>query len=270
MARIRFHKGHGTKNDFILVSGPEGLNPLDADIIRAMTHRRAGIGADGLIRAVRAGTVEGWDGDPNLWFMDYYNADGSTAEMCGNGLRVFARFLLQQQLIDSLEFDVATRDGVKHVDVHNHTVSVGIGPARVHDDRVTVRVGDRDWEATPVSVGNPHAVAFVGEEELEALELHRQPTWEPAERFPDGVNLEFVVVTAPDELSMRVHERGVGETQSCGTGVVATAAAYRALHPGDGPVAVRVPGGDLRVDFDDDGATLSGPAEIIGDGQFWY
>ncbi len=270
MGRTRFHKGHGTRNDFILVSDPEGLKPLTPEFVRRIADRRGGIGADGVIRAVRSGAVGDWDGDPNIWFMDYHNADGSVAEMCGNGLRVFARYLLQQQLVDTLEFDVATRAGVKHVEAHNHTISAQIGRAIVADDSVRVDAGGRAWDATPVDVGNPHAVAFVAPEELPALDLHHAPAWEPVERFPEGVNLEFAVVEGPDRLAMRVYERGVGETQSCGTGVVAVAAAYRAQHPGEGPVAVQVPGGDLRVDFRPEGAVLTGPAEIVGDGQFWY
>lgn len=270
MSRIGFHKGHGTLNDFILVSDPEGLTPLEPELVRQLADRRGGFGADGVIRAVRAGVMDEWDGDPGLWFMDYHNADGSVAEMCGNGLRVFARYLMQQQLVDVPSFDVVTRDGPKHVDVLPHGIAATIGRARVADDRVTVLVGERRWEAVPVDVGNPHAVAFVEADELEALDLGRQPRWEPESRFPDGVNLEFAVVTAPDRLSMRVHERGVGETQSCGTGVVAVAAAHRAQRPGDDPVEVRVPGGVLRVDFDDDGAVLTGPAVIVGEGQFWY
>lgn len=271
MDRIGFHKGHGTHNDFILLSDPEGLRPLTPEFVQAVADRRSGFGADGVIRAVRAGASgEELDGDGSLWFMDYYNADGSIAEMCGNGLRVFARFLMQEQLIDTDEFDVVTRAGIKHVVAGARDVATTIGPAEVASDRAWVSVGEHGYEAVPVDVGNPHAVSFVTPADLESLDLHDMPTWEPADRFPDGVNLEFVAVKSADELTMRVYERGVGETMSCGTGVVAAAAAHRSLHPGEEAVTVHVPGGTLHVEFGDDGATLTGPAVIVGDGHFWF
>lgn len=269
MHRLRFHKGHGTMNDFILFTDSEGFKIMDPDFIKLMADRRAGIGADGVIRAVRAGVIEEWDGDPDLWFMDYYNADGSTAEMCGNGLRVFAMYLWTQQLTHNLEFDVATRAGLRHVALDYNRVTVGLGKVTVANDTVRVTSGEHTWEATPVDVGNPHAVSFVSEDELAALRLDHAPTWDPAERFPNGVNMEFVAVQDATQLSMRVHERGSGETMSCGTGVVASAAAHRARTGVEGPIQVRVPGGDLVVRFDGEEATLTGPAVIVGDGTFW-
>ncbi len=118
-------------------------------------------------------------------------------------------------------------------------------------------------------MGNPHAVAFVDDDVLDDLPLYTAPTWGPASAFPDGVNVEFVHVDGPGRLDMRVFERGVGETRSCGTGVVASAAAYRAASGHDGTVRVHVPGGDLEVTFDGDEATLTGPAVIIGRGELW-
>ncbi len=265
---ITFHKGHGTRNDFVIIEDPEGMRELTPDVVRALADRRSGIGGDGVIRVVRGGAFDQWHGDPELWFMDYWNADGSVAEMCGNGLRVFVRYLLQQQLVDQLEFDVATRAGVKHVRADAHAVSVWLGPATVADDVVRVRSGALEVEARPVNVGNPHAVAFVDAAQLRELDLGVAPTWEPAERFPEDVNVEFVVVEGPGELRLRVHERGVGETESCGTGVVAAAAAYRRASGFEGPVRVEVPGGSLGVDFTDAGAVLTGPAVIVAHGHF--
>lgn len=268
MERTRFVKGHGTLNDFILIGDPDGFVQLTPEFVRWVTDRRAGVGADGLIRAVRAGAIAEWDGDPDLWFMDYHNADGSVAEMCGNGLRVFAAYLLHEQLVDSPSFDVATRAGVRHVDVHARGIRIGLGRAFVDSESVTVRLGERTWPGVPVDVGNPHAVVFLSAEELAGLDLHEAPTCEPAERFPNGVNVEFVVVGDTNELTMRVHERGVGETMSCGTGVVAAAAAYRALHAADGEaVQVHVPGGDLEVEFQESGVSLNGPAVLVSEGQ---
>lgn len=265
---IHFRKGHGTRNDFILLKDPGGMREMTPELVQQLADRRGGIGADGVIRAVRSGLVEGWDGDPDLWFMDYWNADGTVAEMCGNGLRVFAEFLRSEQMVSLGEFDVGTRAGTKHVRFVPGGVAVGVGKANVADDSVRVAVDGASFDAVPVDVGNPHAVAFIGDADLTSLDLHQPPVWDPVERFPHGVNLEFAQVEAADELSMRVYERGVGETQSCGTGVVATAAAYRARYGGHGPVHVNVPGGRLLVEFTDDDSVLTGPAVIVASGDF--
>lgn len=270
MRRFNVVKGHATMNDFVLIDDPHGLHQLTPEVVAAICHRRRGLGADGLIRVVRAGGVKDWRGEPGLWFMDYFNADGSVAEMCGNGLRVFARHLVNEQLVDSVDFDVATRAGTKHVRVGGGgLIATQLGKADVVTDGVRVSANIGEFDATAVYVGNPHAVSFVDDGQLAQLELASQPTWSPASRFPEGVNLEFVEVRAPGRLTMRVHERGVGETMSCGTGVVAAAAAYRRRSGYDGPVEVRVPGGDLTVEFDGDDATLTGPAVVIGRGEIW-
>ncbi len=270
MRRYSFHKGHGTENDFIILDDSYGLHDMQPELIAHLCDRRAGVGADGVLRVIRAGQIGFWDGDPQLWFMDYYNADGSIAEMCGNGLRVFARHLINEQLVTSGSFDVATRAGVKHVEIgHQGLISVGVGRVTLLDKPVQVTADGRTWNARKVSVGNPHAVAFVDDGVLDDLPLHEAPAWEPASAFPDGVNVEFVHVDGPGRLGMRVYERGVGETRSCGTGVVASAAAYRAASGHEGPVQVHVPGGDLEVTFDGDEATLTGPAVIIGRGELW-
>lgn len=270
MRRFSFHKGHGTRNDFIILDDSYGMHEMHPDFIQMVCDRHSGIGADGVIRVVRASSIRGWEGDSSLWFMDYYNADGSIAEMCGNGLRVFARHLINEQLVDNGEFDVATRAGLRRVEVARHgLIRTTMGDATVSDEDVTVRLGGREWPATKVDVGNPHAVVVLQDEDLDSLNLYDAPTWEPVSAFPEGVNVEFVRVDEPGKLSMRVFERGVGETQSCGTGVVATAAAYRRRAQHDGSVDVTVPGGDLTVDFDGDAARLTGPAVIIGRGEFW-
>ncbi len=265
---IHFRKGHGTYNDFVLLKDPGGMREMTPELVRALADRRGGIGGDGVIRGVRAGLVDGWDGDPDLWFMDYWNADGTVAEMCGNGLRVFAEFLRSEQMVNEREFDVATRAGVKHVQFVPGGVAVHVGRAVVGDDTARVTVGGVNFDATPVNVGNPHAVAFIRDEDLASLELHQPPVVEPVSLFPDGVNVEFVRVDGPGELVMRVHERGVGETKSCGTGVVAAAGAYRSRFGVDGPVRVTVPGGQLLVEFNADEAVLTGPAVMVASGDF--
>jgi diaminopimelate epimerase len=223
------------------------------------------------LRAVLAKHITDWDGDPNLWFMDYRNADGSVAEMCGNGIRVFVRFLLHHDLASGPVVQVATRDGVKEVTVlPDGSIRVAIGPVRVADHGVRVRtVAGEEFDAVTADVGNPHAVSFA--DDLARLPLHTAPTWSPPEEFPAGVNLEFASVVGNRHVAMRVFERGVGETQSCGTGTVAVAAAAR-LHTGDSSdqtvtYRVDVPGGRVEVELTPDQAYLTGPAVIIAHGD---
>nr|WP_231979760.1 diaminopimelate epimerase [Tessaracoccus coleopterorum] len=198
MRRYSYHKGHGTKNDFIILDDSYGMHEMQRDFIRVLTDRHSGIGADGVIRVVRAGSIRDWDGDPRLWFMDYYNADGTTAEMCGNGLRVFARHLINEQLVDSGDFDVATRAGVKHVRISRFgQISTDIGAAGVSDEPVAVSLGDTRWDAAKVDVGNPHAVVFVDDDVLDGLDLHTAPVWSPAEAFPEGPTSSSSTSTGP-------------------------------------------------------------------------
>ena len=269
MRRFSFHKGHATQNDFIILDDSYAMHEVHPEFIKVLCDRRAGIGADGVIRVVRASSIREWDGDPTIWFMDYYNSDGSVAEMCGNGLRVFARYLINEQLVDTGSFDVATRAGVKHVELGRiGEIRAQVGAARIIDDEVHISHQGQSWPATKVDVGNPHAVVFL-EGGLDDLDLHTGPTWQPADVFPEGVNVEFIEILAPGKLRMRVHERGSGETRSCGTGVVAAARAYRERTGYDGDVEVTVPGGDLSVEFDGEDATLTGPAVIIARGEYW-
>jgi diaminopimelate epimerase len=271
MRRWSFSKGHGTENDFVLLLDRESmLDPGPAEV-RYLCDRRAGIGGDGLLRAVLAKHVDGWEGDGSLWFMDYRNADGSLAEMCGNGARVFARFLADQGLASGPTVPIATRSGLRETTLlPDGRVRVAMGPVTVGADSVQVRVGDDAPVAgVPVSVGNPHAVSFV--DDLDRLDLTRPPQWSPAEAFADGVNLEFVRVVGPRHLAMRVHERGVGETRSCGTGTVAAAAAAHARAEGrdDDPVTYRVDvlGGSLEVELAAGEASLVGPAVLVAHGE---
>jgi diaminopimelate epimerase len=270
---IRFVKGHGTQNDFVLLPDPERALDLTPDLVRALTDRRAGVGGDGVLRVVLAAVdPEGAPmSDQARWFMDYRNADGSVAEMCGNGIRVFARLLARDGLETATEFGIATRDGVKTVRLEDDgQVTVDMGPARLSPTARTVSTGGRSWPAVEVDVGNPHAVAFV--DDLAAVgDLASAPRVEPA--FAAGVNVEFVVRRGPRHLALRVHERGVGETRSCGTGACAAmAAAAAADRPDQGePVSayvVDVPGGRLTVTCRPDGhLELTGPAVLVAEGE---
>lgn len=266
-----FAKGHGTRNDFVLLTDPEGLLELTPERVRFLCDRRAGIGADGVLRAVRARHIEEWTGDPDLWFMDYRNADGSLAEMCGNGLRVFARNLFEEGLAAEGPLLVGTRAGLRSAQpLADGSIRIGMGIPAVHVDRVRVSIGARSWVAHAADVGNPHAVVVLDRGDVLAdLDLTRPPAVSPEEAFPAGVNVEFVEPLGEGHVRMRVHERGVGETCSCGTGTVAVAATMAALAGvPKSSWRVDVLGGELQIDLhDDQEATLTGPAAIVARGR---
>ncbi|WP_242681024.1 diaminopimelate epimerase [Tessaracoccus sp. SD287] len=270
MRTINFVKGHGTLNDFVVIVDRHNTNPLTEDEVRLLCDRRAGVGADGVLRAVKAQHIPEWDGDPDLWFMDYRNADGSTAEMCGNGTRVFGRHLADNDLVSGREVDIATRAGLRRLTFHSDgSISTAMGTVGIDDSAVVVHLGDHSWPATRVDVGNPHAVVLLGDEEdLNGLDLTGAPSWTPTDAFPHGVNVEFVQRLDDRRLGMRVFERGSGETKSCGTGVVASVATYaRHSGHGDGKYRVDVAGGVLGVELAGDQALLRGPAVIVASGK---
>ena len=173
MGDYPFLKGHGTENDFVLLPDHDGTIHGDlssaemAGRVRALCDRHAGIGGDGVLRVVREG-----DG----WFMDYRNADGSISEMCGNGIRVFVRHLVEEGLVEpSGPIDIATRDGIKTLLLEGDLVTVDLGVARVLPE-TKVTIGATSWPAVHVDMGNPHAVAFVDDEAtLADLDLTRPP-----------------------------------------------------------------------------------------------
>lgn len=267
-AGVPFRKGHGTGNDFVLLFDPEATLPLPASVVAAICDRHSGIGADGILRAVRS-TYADRPHEGTEWFMDYRNADGSLAEMCGNGMRVFARDLLERRAITSGRHRILTRGGVVQVEVPEVgevTVHMGVIAPRA---TVEVAVDDRRWWAVGLDIPNPHAVVHV-EHLTDAGSLRQPPVVTPAEVFPDGVNVEFVLPIADDHIAMRVHERGVGETQSCGTGACAAAYAH-AMHTGRATqmwqMRVDVPGGGLAVTHHGDGRlSLTGPVAFVADG----
>jgi diaminopimelate epimerase len=273
--QVPFLKGHGTENDFVLLPDPDGAlhGDLDPDLVRRLCHRRAGLGADGVLRVVR---TEAYD-DPAAvaaredadWFMDYRNSDGSVSEMCGNGIRVFGRYLVDHQGADSArDVPVGTRAGIRTLTFSGSDVSVDMGSPQVLGE-TKVAVGDRSWPALHVSMGNPHAVAFV-DTLADAGPLLDPPVHDPGE-YPSGVNVEFVVRRAERHVGMRVHERGSGETRSCGTGACAVMVAA-ALADGFGrgtTYRVDVPGGRLDVAWtEEDRVVLTGPAVIVAAGTW--
>ena len=271
MRRWSFTKGHGTGNDFVLILDREGMLDITPTDVAFLCDRHQGLGADGLIRVVLAKHIESWDGDGSLWFMDYRNADGSLAEMCGNGARVLVRYLLDEGLASGPDVPIATRAGLKLASVQTDgRIRVSMGPATVTESPVTVTTADgTSYAALTADVGNPHAVSFT--EDLAPLPLHTAPRWDPVEAFPDGVNLEFVRRLGDRHVAMRVFERGVGETQSCGTGTVAVAAAARRHDADDSPLPVTyrvdVPGGSVDVELTPDQTYLTGPAVLVAHGE---
>jgi diaminopimelate epimerase len=270
-------KGHGTRNDFLLLPDPDGSvhGELDPALVRALCDRRAGLGADGVLRVVRSDAYADPDAKAAAaagaeWFMDYRNADGSLSQMCGNGARVFARYLVHAGLLsDTGPVPIGTRDGVKTASfLPGGTVSVDMGDVRVLGD-VEVGVGVLRWRALKVDVGNPHAVALVNSLD-DAGPLLDPPEYDRAD-FPDGVNVEFAVRTGERAVALRVHERGAGETQSCGTGAVAVVAAVAHLDDLQVPTQfhVGVRGGQLLVTLQPDGrADLAGPAVLVAQGSW--
>ncbi|KIP88202.1 diaminopimelate epimerase [Microbacterium sp. MEJ108Y] len=285
---VAFTKGHGTGNDFVIIADPDGALELSAEQVAILCDRHRGIGADGILRVVRSAAIA--DGQAALaeepaaeWFMDYRNADGSIAEMCGNGIRVFVHYLVRSGLATiepGSTLPIGTRAGVRDVtrSETGYQVDLGLWKLSGDDPLVTADGLPVTRPGLGIDVGNPHVVvALASEAELSSLELHRAPVLDPAP--PAGANVEFVVPGEPlvrdgiGHVSMRVSERGVGETLSCGTGVAATALAVRYWAGSKAPDnwRVEVPGGTLGVRMfpaeDGEHVALSGPAQLVFSGE---
>jgi diaminopimelate epimerase len=284
---LRFTKGQGTGNDFVLFSDPEGDAELTPTQIAAVCDRRFGVGADGVIRAVRSANLEAGatalaENPHAVWFMDYWNADGTVSEMCGNGIRVYTSYLLDQGLADlpsGGSLALGTRAGVRTVirSATGYEADLGLWRLTGVDPLVRAKNLDVPRPGLGIDVGNPHVVvALADDDELAGLDLGYLPILDP---LPEaGANIEFVVPADPlveagvGRVRMRVHERGSGETLSCGTGAVATALAVRHWAGAGAPSEwrVQVPGGVLGVRMfdapDGEHVALSGPAELVFDG----
>ena len=280
MDELRFAKYNGTGNDFVLISDAENRVRLDERLVAAICDRHRGVGADGLIRVTGAQDAD--------FFMDYYNADGRVAQMCGNGIRCLAKLVYETGLTDERDLAVSTRAGVKHVSLH-------VEDGRV--DRVTVdmgapslRRGDLPMEGDPdakflgepvdvngttykgsaVSMGNPHLVLFVDTDPRDIDVESIGSRLEHDRRFPEGTNVEFVTAMEPG-LAVRVWERGVGETMACGTGACASLVAAHLAGFVEHRAQVRFPGGILDVDWRrDEGSSvfMTGGVERTFDATF--
>jgi diaminopimelate epimerase len=284
MTTIAFTKGHGTGNDFVLISDPDGRLELSPETVAAICDRHFGVGADGILRAVRsrsiaAGAAALAEEPAAEWFMDYRNADGSIAEMCGNGIRVYTRFLLEEglaELPDGSTLPIGTRGGVRDLQRTGSGFSVDLGRWTLQQGEPLVSVRDLPVARPGVSITlpNPHVViAVADEQELDSADLTVAPSIDP--NPAEGANVELVLPREPlvqdgvGRIRMRVHERGSGETLSCGTGAAAAALATRHWAGRGAPNAwrVEVPGGVLGVRMfpaeDGEHVALSGPAELV-------
>ncbi|TLF79696.1 diaminopimelate epimerase [Nocardia cyriacigeorgica] len=284
---MEFTKGHGTQNDFVVLPDPGVRLELTVDRVAALCDRQRGLGADGVLRVARAGALQAAGvlaelpdgvGDQD-WFMDYRNADGSIAEMCGNGVRVFAHYLAASGLETRAEFVVGSRAGARPVTVHSAgpvhgEVTVAMGEVR-ELGASTATVAGWGYSGIGIDVGNPHLACVDPElsaDALAKLDLTVAPGYDP-DLFPHGVNIELVTaLDSTGAVDMRVYERGVGETRSCGTGTVAAAAAALAaggfrIADDTGEVTVRVPGGEVSVGLDRGLAWLRGPSVLVATGR---
>jgi diaminopimelate epimerase len=277
---VIFAKGHGTQNDFVVLPDLDAALSLTPAAVAALCDRRRGLGADGVLRVTTAGAAQAAGVFERLpdgvaasdWYMDYRNADGSIAQMCGNGVRVFAHYLRASGLESADEFVVGSLAGPRPVVLHNvddttADVTVEMGKANRFGSGTAV-VGGRSVSGVAVDVGNPH-LACVGltEGELAALDVGAPVSFDE-QLFPEGVNVEVLTVPVDGAVSMRVHERGVGETRSCGTGTVAATLAALAHEGADtGTLRVRIPGGEVIVTITESTSYLRGPSVLVARGE---
>jgi diaminopimelate epimerase len=279
---VRFTKGHGTQNDFVVLGDVDAELALTPAVVSALCDRRRGLGADGVLRVTTAGAAlaagvfdrvpDGVSSDD--WYMDYRNADGSVAQMCGNGVRVFAHYLRASGLETRDEFVVGSLAGPRPVVLHavdatHADVSVDMGKANLVGPGRAV-VGGRTFDGLAVDVGNPHLACVdpvLTPQALAALDVAAPVSFDHAQ-FPDGVNVEVLTAPADGAVSMRVHERGVGETRSCGTGTVAAAVAALSYSGATiGTLTVRVPGGNVVVTVTEATSYLRGPSVLVARGE---
>ena len=263
---LPFMKGHGTGNDFVVIADFGGELDLTAAQVAVICDRHKGIGADGILRVVR---------QEDVYFMDYRNADGTLAETCGNGLRVFARFLVENGLEKAGTFDIVTRAGIVQATVNPEdknfdNIAIRMGKPELIDVDVdpSVATESGSWTGIAITMPNPHCVTVVDDIHA-AGSLLELPAVSPASVFPEGVNVEFVESRGANHIGMRTYERGVGETLACGSGSCAAASVWAQRNNLEAPWTVQVDilGGTVFVDGDTEGVvTLRGPARFVASG----
>ncbi len=274
---MKFTKMHGCGNDYVYVNLFEEQIENPAKVSIAVSDRHFGIGSDGLI-TIGASEIADFR-------MRIYNADGSEAEMCGNGIRCVAKYVYDHKLTDKTEITVETGAGMKtlqltveddkvtlvRVDMGEPILTPDEIPVVADGDRVVdepIVVDDKEWRMTCVSMGNPHAVVFV--DDVAHFELEKYgPLFENHVRFPKRTNTEFVQIISRNEAIMRVWERGSAETWACGTGTCATVMACILNGLTDNDVLVHLRGGDLRIVYDEKSnhVFMTGPATEVFEGE---
>jgi diaminopimelate epimerase len=270
---MQFVKSHGTGNDFVLIEDLHDSMEVTPELVRLLCDRHFGVGADGFIRVAPAGDAD--------FFMDYYNADGEVAEMCGNGIRCLAKFVGDRGLVGGDKLRVGTRAGVKDLELFRgpggdvERVRVDMGPPVLerrkiplqgdgeHAIKEPIQVEDFSFVASCVSMGNPHCVLFVTD--LTAVPFgFLGPAIEVMPLFPRKTNVEFVQVLNRGEVRSRVWERGVGETLACGTGACAIAVASNLRGFTERELDVHLPGGTLHIEWSTDNHVyMTGAAEEV-------
>ncbi|UTR11610.1 diaminopimelate epimerase [Evansella sp. LMS18] len=282
---MKFTKMHGLGNQYIFVNqfteqlAEEELGALAIEVSNIYT----GIGSDGMILIGPSETAD--------LKMRVFNKDGSEAKNCGNGLRCVAKYAYENKLVDNVKMKIETLGGVVEAEVHLfdgtetvELVTVDMGKPYLSPVQIPltgtigtpvvgekIEAADAEYEMTALSMGNPHAVFFVGN--IEAAPLTTLgPLIEKHERFPEGVNVEFVEIISPDEMHFRVWERGSGVTQACGTGACAAvvAAVLNGYAEKGKEVTVHLAGGDLFITWDENGHVwMKGPCETICEGTYY-
>lgn len=281
MKKIPFTKMHGAGNDYIYIDAlkevPDNLPLLSKEI----SNRHFGIGSDGLVVILPSEKAD--------FRMRMFNADGSEAEMCGNATRCIGKYVYEKHLTSKTDITLETLAGIRHLhlevtDGFVKEVTVDMGAPELRPDRIPVKssseeskIAEREiingieYKITAVGMGNPHAVVFVPAL-FDRLVLEEGPRMEIAEIFPNRSNIEFIKVIDRTHLEMRVWERGSGETMACGTGACAAVVASVLNGFTDREVYVSLPGGELKIKWDEttNHLFLSGPAEFIADGVYYF
>lgn len=260
---MHFTKMHGLGNDYLYVYGevPDNI----AELSQKLSERHFGAGSDGMIYISPSSVAD--------FKMRIFNADGSEAKMCGNGIRCVGKYVYDKGYTDKTHLKIETLSGIKYLDLQLgcgkvKSVTVNMGKA-IPESEKALEVCGKEINLIPVSVGNPHAVIFVDDvEKAPVSELG--PVIEHHKAFPDGVNVEFVQVISDNELRMRVWERGSGITMACGTGAcaVTAAAVSKSICKRETPISVKLDGGTLKIQIGyDDTVTMTGPAQTVYEGE---
>lgn len=264
---LPFEKMHGIGNDFIMLERrhmPQDIN--DQSLAKILCNRNFGIGADGII-ILEPLPVKGAD-----FAWSYYNSDGSQAEMCGNGMRCFAKYVYERGFTDEVSFTVLTNAGIikPSIDADGSvTVDMGI-PILPSLPRKEIKINSKTFEYTYIEIGNPHCVIFLDNEVSDSLFFEVGPKIEKAQSFPNGINVEFANVLNRSQIKCRVWERGAGPTLACGTGACAVLLAASIKNLTDDKAVIYLPGGPLNIKWDRQlgHVYLNGTAMFVYTGQF--